>query len=88
MHTHDEGGGIAGGMIVGIVVALLVILLFAFMIFGWGGTATDDEGGGVDVDVPAPQTDPGGAEGDGGATDGGADPLGYYIVPDAQVTVR
>ena len=89
MHTHDEGGGIAGGMIVGIVIALLVAVLLLFFVFNGSGTGTDTDDGGIDVDVPAPQTDPGGAEGDGGSTDGG-DPASYqyYIVPDHQVTVR
>lgn len=94
MHTHDDGGGIASGMVVGIVLALLVAVLLAFLLFGGMGTGTDDEGGlndGLDGDVPAPQIDPevpDGLEDDGGM--GGVDPTSYqyYIVPDHQVTVR
>ncbi|MCK9486085.1 MAG: hypothetical protein M0R73_05195 [Dehalococcoidia bacterium] len=88
MHTHDEGGGIASGMVIGIVLAVLVAVLLAFFLFGGLGTSTDDDGD-LGLDNPVPTVDPGGANNEGGGSaDGAPSSFQYYIVPDYQVTVR
>ncbi|MEX1023105.1 MAG: hypothetical protein WD058_08145 [Dehalococcoidia bacterium] len=80
IHPHDEGGGVASGMILGIVVALLVaVVLFMFVFGGFG--LMDRDGGGAGI----------GTEGSDnpGAGNGDSPPASMqYIVPDYQLAVR